>query len=267
MNLVKASPTDFGNSVRRTYTLTGSGTTPAAVVRLHYLDSELNGNSEATLELWRKNGTWGSQGVTTADTTSNWVEKTGITGFSPWTIAGPTGPTAVEMVGYAARAGRDGKTLLQWETGGEVNNLGFNIYREEDGKRVRINKSLIVGSGLMASPGTVMTAGRSYARLRGLPPPYLDCAAFFALNDRRMRGGALAHLEESSRNSFCSVFICSRKPKRRHACDTTSMRNRRSTPNKKKRRHACDSQQCEIGGALQIRNHLRLSLYSWSQVL
>jgi len=67
------------------------------------------------------------------------------------------------MVGYAARAGRDGKTLLQWETGREVNNLGFNIYSEEDGKRVRINKSLIVGSGLMASPGTVMSAGRSYA--------------------------------------------------------------------------------------------------------
>jgi hypothetical protein len=72
-------------------------------------------------------------------------------------------PTAVEMVGYAARAGRDGKTLLQWETGREVNNLGFNIYREDGEKRVRINKSLIVGSGLTARPGTEMSAGRSYA--------------------------------------------------------------------------------------------------------
>ena len=163
VNLVKSSPVDFGNSVRRTYTLTPGAGSLSAVVRLHYLDAELNGNTEATLELWRKSGTWGSQGATTRDAGNNWVEKTGITAFSPWTIAGPTGPTAVEMVGYAARAGRDGKTLLQWETGREVNNLGFNIYREEDGKRVRINKSLIVGSGLMASPGTVMSAGRSYA--------------------------------------------------------------------------------------------------------
>jgi hypothetical protein len=74
-------------------------------------------------------------------------------------------PTAVEMVGYVATAGRDGKALLQWETGREVNNLGFNIYREDGEKRVRLNKSLIVGSGLTARPGTVMSAGRSYAWL------------------------------------------------------------------------------------------------------
>ena len=72
-------------------------------------------------------------------------------------------PTAVEMVSYGVKTARDGKALLQWETGREVNNLGFNVYREENGNRVRINKSLIVGSGLMASPGTIMTAGRSYA--------------------------------------------------------------------------------------------------------
>jgi len=164
VNLAKGSPSDFGNSVRRTYTLKDvSGTLVTATVRLHYLDSELNGNSEGTLELWREDGSnWVSQGATTRDSTDNWVEQTLITSFSPWTIAGPTGPTYVAMVGYSANEGRDGKVLLQWETGEEVNNLGFNIYREDGGQRTRINKSLILGSGLMAKPGTVMTAGRSY---------------------------------------------------------------------------------------------------------
>ncbi|MEK6285203.1 MAG: C25 family cysteine peptidase [Acidobacteriota bacterium] len=164
VNLVKASPSDFTNSVNRTYTLQDVvGTLVTATVRLRYLDSELNGNPEATLELWRKDGSaWGSQGADTRDSTNNWVEKALITGFSAWTIAGPAGPTDIAMVGYSANHGRDGKVLLQWETGEEVNNLGFNIYREEDGRRVRVNKSLIVGSGLMAKPGTVMTAGRSY---------------------------------------------------------------------------------------------------------
>jgi hypothetical protein len=173
VNLVKASPLDFGNSVKRTYTLTGSGSVPGAVVRLHYLGAELNGNTEATLELWRKDGTtWNSQGATTRGTavdTDRWVEATGVTAFSPWTIGPPSGPSAVEMVSYSANHSRDGKVLLQWETGQEVNNLGFNIYREEAGKRMRLNKSLVVGSGFMATPGTRMTAGYSYAWRTGAP--------------------------------------------------------------------------------------------------
>ena len=164
VNLTKASPSDFGNSVRRTYDLKDVvGTLDTATVRLHYLDSELNGNSEGTLELWRKDGSnWVSQGATTRESTENWVEKTMITGFSPWTIAGPAGPTYVAMVGYSANQTPDGKVRLQWETGQEVNNLGFNIYRDEGGRRARVNRSLILGSGLMARPGTVMSAGRSY---------------------------------------------------------------------------------------------------------
>ena len=172
VNLIKASPSDFGNSTRRTYALKDVvGTLVTATVRLHYLDSELNGNSEATLDLWKKDGSnWVSQGASTRDSTDNWVEKTLISSFSLWTIAGPTGPTYVAMVGYSAREGRDNKALLQWETGEEVNNLGFNIYSEQGGQKTRINKSLILGSGLTARPGTVMTAGRSYLWQASKPP-------------------------------------------------------------------------------------------------
>jgi hypothetical protein len=163
VNLTKTSPADFENSVRRTYIIDGvAGSLVAATVRLHYLDSELNGNPEETLELWRKGSNWVSQGATTRDATDNWVEKTLISDFSTWTIAGPAGPTYVAMIGYNAKQDEDGKLRFQWETGEEVNNLGFNIYRDEGGRRTRINKSMILGSAFSAKPGTVLSAGRSY---------------------------------------------------------------------------------------------------------
>ena len=147
INLVKASPPDFANSARRSYTLKDIvGSLVTATLRLHYLDSELNGNSEGSLELWRNDGNaWVAQGATTRDPTDNWVEKSMITSFSPWTISGPSGPTYVAMVGYSAVEREDGRVVLKWETGQEVNNVGFNIYREAAGQRTRINESLIVG--------------------------------------------------------------------------------------------------------------------------
>jgi hypothetical protein len=90
------TPAGFPNAASRTYLITptgGSGYT--ATLRLHYLDSELNGNSESTLQLWRNDGTnWTPQGVTNRNTTQNWVEYNNVTQFSPWTISGPNAPTA-----------------------------------------------------------------------------------------------------------------------------------------------------------------------------
>lgn len=87
MNLLKSMPPGFNaNTVSRTYTITpngGSGFT--ATMRLRYKDSELNGLSEASLELWRYSGaSWVSPaGSAPRDTTQNFVEETGITAFSP----------------------------------------------------------------------------------------------------------------------------------------------------------------------------------------
>jgi hypothetical protein len=54
---------------------------------------------------------------------------------------------------------------LQWRTGFEVENLGFNVYREEgnSGKRVRVNPQMIAGSALMVGSSTALGAGKSYA--------------------------------------------------------------------------------------------------------
>jgi hypothetical protein len=96
VNLVKSAPGGFSNAITRTYTLTPTGGSGfMATVRLHYLDSELNGNSEATLKLFRFDSpNWTQITPTTSDTINNWVEASGITTFSPWTISsnGPIMP-------------------------------------------------------------------------------------------------------------------------------------------------------------------------------
>ena len=51
---------------------------------------------------------------------------------------------------------------LAWRTGFEVDNLGFNVYRDDDGQRTKLNPSVIAGSALLVGPGTALTAGRSY---------------------------------------------------------------------------------------------------------
>ncbi len=56
--------------------------------------------------------------------------------------------TAVELVSFDAHGG-DSSVVLEWETGAEVDNLGFHVYRSasEAGPFERINTSLIPGLG------------------------------------------------------------------------------------------------------------------------
>ena len=53
-------------------------------------------------------------------------------------------PTAILLADFDALPG-NGMVMLVWETGDEMDNLGFNIYRaeSEDGEYVKINTSLI----------------------------------------------------------------------------------------------------------------------------
>jgi hypothetical protein len=65
--------------------------------------------------------------------------------------------TQVTFRSFSATS-QEGGILLQWRTGREVSNLGFHLYR--DG--VRITRSPIAGSALLAGASTVLTAGNSY---------------------------------------------------------------------------------------------------------
>jgi hypothetical protein len=164
VNLVDGSPGDFANAVRRAYTITPSSGGFTGTLQLHYNDSELNGNTEATLDLWRNNGSvWTDQGATTRDTGNNFVQLTGVTQFSPWALAsGGNVPTAVKLTKFNAASYADG-VELNWESGFEVDNLGYHLYREQQGKRTRVTPAVIAGSALTVGPGRRLTAGFSYS--------------------------------------------------------------------------------------------------------
>jgi len=83
-------------------------------------------------------------------------------GRGMWEIALPGSPTAVKLNSFIANTMDDGRVLIQWSTGAEVDNLGFNVYREQNGRRVRITPQLVAGSALLAGPGATLSAGNSY---------------------------------------------------------------------------------------------------------
>jgi hypothetical protein len=168
----KGAPGGFADAVQRYYALepvTGTVVTDATV-KLHYRNSELQSNDPATLTLWRGVGspaTWTDQGTAgltraTGSEPDNWVQKTGVTAFSPWTLASsPQAPTAVKLTSFRA-VKNNGEVMLQWQSGYEARNLGYQIYREQDGKRVAITPSLVAGSALVAGRQTKLGAGLSY---------------------------------------------------------------------------------------------------------
>ena len=70
-----------------------------------------------------------------------------------------TNPTAVKLEKFVASSYDDG-VFLEWQTGFEVDNLGFNVYRDEAGRRTLITPQLVAGSALTV--GSTLRAGASY---------------------------------------------------------------------------------------------------------
>jgi hypothetical protein len=195
---VPTTPTPFPQAIARKYTITPTGGAGyAATLRLHYQDGDLNGNTEGmNLRLWRYDGVnWVNVGQSSFDTTANWVEMNGVTQFSPWTM-NSTMPTAAELESLIA-TGYDGGALIEWRTGFEVNNLGFNLYRDEEGKRVRVNPDLLAGSALLAGGNTVLRAGRDYAFWDNTPSS--KTAASYWLEDVDLNGQSSWHGPYSSK--------------------------------------------------------------------
>lgn len=68
--------------------------------------------------------------------------------------------TAVELRTLEATK-YDSGVLIQWRTGRERDNLGFRIYRGDDGRRVQVTPELVAGSAL--SVNLPLASGYSYA--------------------------------------------------------------------------------------------------------
>jgi hypothetical protein len=73
----------------------------------------------------------------------------------------PPNETA-RVVAMKAIAGESG-VLIEWRTSYELNNVGFILYREQGGRRVQVNKSIVPGAVLMVGDGVPLLEGYAYS--------------------------------------------------------------------------------------------------------
>ena len=104
-------------------------------------------------------------GISTAAGSGRGRSSSGSAAPSP--VTGPPSPvttsrvTAVTVSSLTART--DGKgVLISWKTGHEVNNLGFHVWREEAGQRIRLTREPLAGGALTVG-NTHVDAGHSYS--------------------------------------------------------------------------------------------------------
>lgn len=138
---------DQTNSVKRFYVITSTGGTGAftATLSLAYEQDEVPGGlAENTLQLFR----WGGSGwvsyTSTVDVNANIVTAANVNAFSTWAMAGPGGPTSVNLSSFDAKP-HPGHVFVEWKTANEVGIWGYNLERAESpaGERTRLNSTLI----------------------------------------------------------------------------------------------------------------------------
>ena len=129
----------------------------------------------------------------TAAVTADQTDPNQANNSSTWTET-ITAPTWITLQSFSAHSGIDKngarRVMLTWKTGGEAHNLGFNVYREQAGNRVRMNPSVIAGSALLMSGALPKHAGRSYA---WIDPSAGGLSASYWLEDIDVNGTRTMH--------------------------------------------------------------------------
>jgi hypothetical protein len=171
-NAFMTGVTDTSKAIQRTWTLstTAASNQITSTLTFQYVTGTPPGGdvpatvNTSTLDALRRNGNGTINQIAAFSRTANSVIVANINAFSDWTLGnGGAAPTAVDCISFNAYSDEKGSVFIQWQTGYEVDNLGFNIYRDQGGKRSRVNPSLVAGSALLAGARTVLTAGGSYA--------------------------------------------------------------------------------------------------------
>ncbi len=149
------------------WTLTLNSGTLTTDLTFSYLEADVDGN-ESLYRIIRVQGATAvsfpntcPSGAACVETTGNTATIKGLNAFSDWTLGEPAAPTAVQLTSFKAESYADG-VELNWESGFEVNNLGYHVYREHKGRRTRVTPSVVAGSALTVGEGMRLTAGYSY---------------------------------------------------------------------------------------------------------
>jgi hypothetical protein len=145
-------------ALQRYWSLTGTGFT--ADLTFNYLDPTDISGTESSYIILKHETNWTTPSGT-IDTANNKFTVPGVSSFSDWTLGAPNAPTLVKLRTFKATSD-NGDVMIRWQSGYEVDNLGYNLYREQNGERTRVTRSMIAGSALLAGERTVLTAGQSY---------------------------------------------------------------------------------------------------------
>lgn len=166
--------TDTSKAIKRTYTLTSSaaaGTLKGNLTFIYVGGSTGSGGdvsssvNESTLDAFRRNADGTVNQIPATSRDANSITVNGVGAFSDWTLANTGAAQTLARLSEFRATRYDTGTLLEWKTGFEVDNLGFQIYREERGVRRLVNPTLVAGSALVAGVSVAMTAGNSYSLL------------------------------------------------------------------------------------------------------
>lgn len=124
-----------GSSILRYFDIIPTNNTSLnATLRFTYLDAELNGLPEPSLEVWKSANltTWSDLGFDSRNTIANYVEKAGINDFSRWTLSNPLNALPVHFGVFNTNC--NGNTVtLTWTTESEMNTGLFEVQRSIDG--------------------------------------------------------------------------------------------------------------------------------------
>ncbi len=104
-----------------------------------------------------------------------------------------TAATSIKLEFFSAQRAQDqtgvDRVVLRWKTGGESHNLGFNVYREQNGERVQLNSSLIAGSALLMSGALPKHSGKTYSWIDSSP----NAGGPYWLEDVDVNGTRILH--------------------------------------------------------------------------
>ena len=107
----------------------------------------------------------GAGGVQGPSTSASWTLSATPSGWAMMAVPlTPSSPTAVRVNSLTATQ-YEGGNLIELKSGRETSSLGFNLYREQNGQRVKLNASLLAGTALLAGPKTIFTSGHSHVWL------------------------------------------------------------------------------------------------------
>ncbi len=81
--------------------------------------------------------------------------------WSTWWGRIALAPTQADLTSFEVK-GYNGGQFLEWQTSRETDNLGFNIYRDDRGKRTKLNLEIVAGSALVTGQVAPLSTGRNY---------------------------------------------------------------------------------------------------------